>query len=178
MIFLNVFIALLNVTIAFFLLRESIKMRRFQTKPDLVYYIKKRGYDYIGVIENIGNGVAYGIKTKITFDSLVENFYLTKQREEIKEHFMEFNYLAPKQHLTFTLGPRALSGHMIGFDLHDFLLEYSNDNKSKNIVSSSFRVNQYHLDSIDVEGTLALIADSIDQLSEVIEHKVDLRDYR
>lgn len=106
---LATFSAIGSTIFAYYVLRETIKLRKVETEPEISVYLQ--GYQNILelVIKNIGRGAAYNLNWEYDRDAPL----LVKIREgnvdfDNIEFFRGWDYMAPNQEIRLLFG-RALS---------------------------------------------------------------------
>lgn len=164
----NIF-PIVNIIVAFFVLREAYLMRRLETTPDVIYYIHNSGSNFFAVIENIGNGVAHNLNIEIEFDSEVYPPFIESGDMEGKTYKGHYSFLAPKQSLELELGWIYADHSLGGFDTHRTKLTFTKEPDNKKKIESSFQINKNQILDAKDDGNLKIIAKKLDELkSELI----------
>lgn len=128
--YIYIFTTFLSVVIAAFIFREAYLMRKINTQPDLVYYIKD--LDFVsGLLKNIGKGTAYNVKLEL-ISSSTDSFELLEQME------FAFPHMAPNQQVILNLGHLNIQGEPLGFSIHDAKISW--EDKENRIYKAKFTI--------------------------------------
>jgi len=149
------------VIISMKMLKEMKIQRKKLEEPNLVYYINNIGYRIYGIIENIGNGVAYNIKTEINPKESIEE-------KEILKTIEYFSYLAPKQSISFSLGFIAINGHL-NFKKHKMILKWSKTKDGKSESKCICTINQNHLKCLIKNSELHEMTSELSEIKRAIK---------
>lgn len=139
---LNSIFAITNVIFAFFLLRETIKLREVETEPEISIFLEQNiimgVYDI--VVKNIGKGSAYNIH--FYFDKNADIFSRISFRPIFELGFFEgVKYMAPNQEYRTMFGGHELFAKPLPTPL-EIKVEYSNKNlKKKKNYEEMFEIN-------------------------------------
>ena len=115
----------ISVFVAYFLLKESRKMYKMSTSPNLVFsFHSLSSYMIMGRLENIGNGTAYNIEVDVSPD------FTVMKRKSLNKAFENVNYLAPKQSFDVLYCPININNRLIGFKSHSLKVSWSHKKKS------------------------------------------------
>lgn len=135
----NFFIASLNVLFAYFLLRETIKLRKVETEPEISIFLEQisSGGNFNIVVKNIGKGAAYDIKFNYSLDPVDQEKLKYFKIEELG-FFNGVKYMAPdQQYRTLFCGP-TLFVKPLPTPLK-FNVEYFN--KSRKLITDDFIID-------------------------------------
>ena len=156
------------VLVSIRMLKEMKIQRKRLEEPSLVYYLKHIDYGVFGVIENIGQGVAYNIETKFYPE---DSFHILKKKDENINFLKSLSYLAPKQSVNFFLGHKNIFDNVIGCDRHKVILRWTDDsgkplNKGSKAV---YNIDENMLKCLPDNVGLYSVVSALKDLKSVIE---------
>ena len=164
-------IGILNILIAFFLLKEAKKMREIATDSELVYSLQLiDDYTVIGKLENIGNGVAYNIE--VASDVNFSTFYDVP----INEAFKSLEYLAPKHSYYIKYGYLNINNEIIPFEDHNVTLKWTQSKSVKrNKRTAQFFISGNYFKNTPGKVGLKEVVDAIENLGSRLGNSRNIR---
>lgn len=156
---INYFLTFINVLFAYFLLRETIKLRKVETEPEISIFLEKSpsGENFDILVKNIGKGSAYNLK--FTYDNDPD---ILKQYKYFKINELGFfngvKYMAPNQQYRTFFGGYAMFAKPLPPPLN-INAEYFN--KSGSLIKDNFVIN-----TSEYWGTLSLQTTKLNDINK------------
>ena len=154
-------VGLLNVLIAFLLVKEAKKMREVTTQPELVFYLKLvNQYTVIGRLENIGNGVAYNVSVS------ADNDFILFHDNNFNTAFDKIKSLAPKQYFDIQIDYLNINNEIMSLEKNALIkVLWTNTKKlNKSIYEYSMILDKLYFKNTPRIESLSNIAEAIKEL--------------
>ena len=169
---INYIFGFVNILVAYFLLRETTKLRIIETEPELSIYLK-HSLAVMGVYEivvkNIGKGAAYNLH--FSFDKDAEILKKIKGFRTINElgFYKGVRYMAPNQEYRTLFGGQELLAKPLSAPLK---ISVGYSNKNKKVFKEIFEIDpgEYWGTNYFTNHTLNDITDRLETIAKNISN--------
>jgi len=156
----------ISVIVAYFLLKESRKLYKTATSPNLVFsFHSLSSYNVYGRLENIGNGTAFNIKVEVIPDFNVFDSY------SINQAFDNVSYLAPKQYYDVFYGAININHKLLGFKPHKLKISWTKKKNSKKKYHFETQFEDSYFDSFPTAHTFDDLVKEMKDLNRNLQSK-------